>query len=162
MEPNKSTKTKIVPGEKKVAPVQEVNLYRATIRSLVNYTRDRKYLRAVCSFAETYPCDREFGKSECAADQDKNVVFRSMVMLGKIDDKYDMTESEMLQIQEFYKQGILGAIRCAFRWGYLRGTEATELPEDIKNIVGLLEMVSADKVREAYWLLNGFIWGGRK
>ena len=47
-------------------------------------------------------------------------------MLGKVNNRYDLTANEMNDIYQKYKNDMVGLIGCAFRFGYLQGSKAVK------------------------------------
>ncbi len=89
-------------------------------------------------------------------DSDENdVVKKSEDMLGKIDDRYDMTIPEIRDIVEHYTD-IVGAICCAFRYGYLQGTKAAEQPRNVQMIVDILKEMDQESQKEVYYFVQGY------
>lgn len=64
----------------------------------------------------------------------KNVIEKSEDMLGKIDDRYDMTMPEIQEIMEYHAD-IAAAICCAFRYGYLQGTKVTKAEQGKRGVI---------------------------
>ena len=47
-------------------------------------------------------------------------------MLGKVNNRYDLTANEMNDIYQKYKNDMVGLIGCPFRLGYLQGSKAVK------------------------------------
>lgn len=84
----------------------------------------------------------------------KNVIEKSEDMLGKIDDRYDMTIPEIQEIMKYYTD-IAASICCAFRYGYLQGTNAAKQPWYIERIVNLLKTMEPGEVKDMYYFVQG-------
>ena len=83
----------------------------------------------------------------------KSVVEKSNEMLGKIETRYDMTIPEIEEIMEYYTD-IAAAICCAFRYGYLQGTNAAKQPWYIERIVNLLKTMEPGEVKDMYYFVQ--------
>ena len=55
-----------------------------------------------------------------------NAVEKAEKMLGKVNNRYDLTANEMNDIYQKYKNDMVGLIGCAFRFGYLQGSKAVK------------------------------------
>lgn len=58
-----------------------------------------------------------------------NTVEKAEKMLGKINNRYNLTCKEMEEMEEIYQgysHDIFNLISCAFRFGYLQGSKAVK------------------------------------
>ena len=55
-----------------------------------------------------------------------NTVEKAEKMIGKINERYNLTCKEMDEIYRGCNQDIFNIISCAFRFGYLQGSKAVK------------------------------------
>lgn len=55
-----------------------------------------------------------------------NAVEKAEKMLGKINNRYNLTAREMDEIYQEYNHDMFDLISCAFRFGYLQGSKAVK------------------------------------
>lgn len=55
-----------------------------------------------------------------------NTVEKAEKMIGKINNRYNLTCKEMEEMYQEYNHDIFNLISCAFRFGYLQGSKAVK------------------------------------
>lgn len=55
-----------------------------------------------------------------------NTVEKAEKMIGKVNNRYNLTCKEMEEMYREYNHDIFNLISCAFRFGYLQGSKAVK------------------------------------